>query len=72
MKIYKFEPNDYSEHFTILASSSEEALNVLLSYMNTTKYYQRHKWVGATINSLPEKYSIKEYGKGEVIQAENS
>ncbi len=75
MKIYKFEPHDYDEHYTVLASSPEEALEMLKVYFK--KFKEKHgcdddwrKWKDTTVDGLPDKYELQVYGVGEVIMGE--
>lgn len=83
MTLYYFNPNDYGEQYIVMSSSKEEALNSvkesLLKKGNDTtsvladSYMEDYnEWKDATVDNLPEKYSIKEYIEGEVLQTEIS
>ena len=72
MKNYFFNPHDYGGHFTVLASSKEEALKSLQAYMKTIKYWRRKDWKNATVDNLPNEFTIEVYEEGEVVRGENA
>ena len=72
MKNYFFNPHDYDSHFTVMAPSAKKALQYLKEHMQDVDYWCYDEWESATINDLPEGYTIDTYEVGKVIQGENS
>lgn len=82
MKLYHFNSNTYGGEFSAIADSPEEALSILKAWfrqggngMDYDKLYFEdlyNEWRDATINKLPDQYTIEEYEKGMVLQTEVS
>lgn len=68
MKNYFFEPNDWDDTFTVMALSKENALEKLLQYMRLRPYHAYDKWCRATVDNLPDEYTIEECGPDDIIQ----
>jgi hypothetical protein len=76
MKLYHLNPNDYDNEFFVMAESPEKALEYIvnhLGYLSDGKnIYEDHyqKFKKSNIECLPDKYSLDDYGLGEVIESE--
>jgi hypothetical protein len=70
MKMYQIEPNDWNIGWCVMANSPEEALQFLKCYLKKDDDFD--KWENATVDNLPDKYYIKEYNEGEIMEYENS
>lgn len=83
MKLFFFNPNDYGPEFSIMADSKEAALLALVNYFlgqsktdsheygRESAFQDYNKWKDATIDSLPDDYSIDEYEKDSVVETYN-
>lgn len=76
LAIYYFNPNDYGEQYSVLAESKESALEYVINYIKEemkrwdNNYYD--KWLEATVDSLPDGYTIDIFNIGQVIATELS
>lgn len=80
MELYTFIPNNYESAFFVVADSPEVALANVISYLKkeAEKEKQTHpegyhfvpyylEWKGASVDNLPDGYSIQTKEIGEVI-----
>jgi len=87
MKMYQIEPNDWELGWCVMANSPEDALQYLKDHLKkdadkeANDEYAEHfttdrdlfeEWKNATLDNLPNQYSIKEYNEGEMMEYENS
>lgn len=80
MKLFFFSPNDYGAEYGVMSDSKESALEALKRHLlQSTSHKQLYKiykevydmWESATVDNLPEGYSIIVYEKDSVIETEN-
>lgn len=75
MKLYFLNPNDWGEHWTTCANSPEEALEQIKNSITSNKHsgkYLKKLFKDATVDNLPEKYTLDEYPLNHVIEGEFS
>lgn len=67
-RIYHLNNNDYGQQYFVLASSSEEALELICK----SGEYDSERFIGTTVDSLPNNYvfDVKDYG--EVVSYETA
>ena len=83
MKVYYFNPNTYGSEFIVMAKSKESAFNSVVKHL--FDYWQKPenikfgfnrdeymRWALASVENLPEIYSIEEYDENQVIETEIS
>lgn len=66
MKMYHLNPNGYGQGYFVLANSKEQALEFVVK----SKEYNSDRFIGKTIDNLPDKYTMDEYSEGEVVREE--
>jgi hypothetical protein len=81
MKLYFFKPDLYGDEYFIMSESRDEALSELKKYLLSEidddsdtwegdDYFHRgiyEKWENATVDNLPEEYSLEIVDKNKVI-----
>lgn len=79
MKLYYFNPNDYGDEFFVMAKNKTMAFESLMAYFNrdTELDHKDDLRIWKKINpldptSFPMKYTLDEYGEGEIIRSETS
>lgn len=84
LKMYYFNPHNYDCAYSIMANSREDALNLLVDHLHREVFNAGDDqlsieieriydiWASATSDSLPDKYSIDEFGYDDVLQTEIS
>jgi hypothetical protein len=82
MKLYHINPNDFGGEYFVMSSSKETALVALKRFYlkmasdptnPVRSIYQddyNTLWQNATVDSLPPKYTIDEYGFDDVVETE--
>lgn len=79
MKLFFFNPNDYGAEFSVMSDSEERALECVKEHLlaeakenPTYSFYmdKYNEWKDATVDSLPEEYSIEVFEKNSVIETE--
>lgn len=78
MKLFYFNPNDYGCEYFVMSETKETALESLKKYLlkEAEEEEERYsynkdvykKWGTASINNLPEEYSIDEHEDNVVIE----
>jgi hypothetical protein len=83
MKLYYINPNDYGTEYFVMTESKEQALECVKKYLKemadgeagemSSVYGSDYDnlWKEATVNNLPNDYTIDEYKQGEVIETFN-
>ena len=82
MNLYFINPNDYGDEYFVMAESKEMIFYYLKCYLKKKledeeeqfrSIYEEDysKWENATIEHLPKKYTIDEYGIGQIVETYN-
>ncbi len=85
MKMYYFNPNNFSEEYFVMAENEIKAHEYLLNFLENekinksyaSKIYQEHIDMWKKVNplditTLPDKYTLEEHEVGSVVQTEIS
>ena len=76
-KLFHFNPNDLGNGFAVMADNRKEALTLLKQFLKerakneelTPMHYYTNlfvKWKDSDLGSLPDRFTLDEYGKGEI------
>jgi hypothetical protein len=69
MKMYHFNPHFYGEEYFVMAENKVKALEYLIKYLGETASV----WINVNPldpKSFPNRYTLDEYGVGEVVYTE--
>lgn len=76
MKLYYINPHGYGQQYFVMAACKRQALTAVKQFIKEDAKYEwqvedyKRDWEEATVDNLPDEYTIDEYGDCEVIQSE--